>query len=145
MVLNRFRRNPTLLFGTTVILCGFLEYMTSLVMEIATGGTKWWDYSGYYLNLNGRICAEGLLVFGIGGLAITYVLAPIIDNLLARVNEKRVIAVCSVLMVAFAVDAVYSQFHPNAGKGVTNVAKELPNPAGDSVDDPAGFLQSIGV
>lgn len=145
MVLNRFRRNPTLLFGTTVILCGFLEYMTSLVMEIATGGTKWWDYSGYYLNLNGRICAEGLLVFGIGGLAITYVLAPIIDNLLARVNEKRVIAVCSVLMVAFAVDAVYSQFHPNAGKGVTNVAKELPYPAGDSVDDPAGFLQSIGV
>ena len=95
--------------------------MTSLVMEIATGGTKWWDYSGYFLNLNGRICAEGLLVFGIGGLAITYMLAPIIDSLLAKVNEKRVMAVCSVLMVLFAADAVYSQFHPNAGKGVTDI------------------------
>ena len=119
--LYRFRRNPALLFGTTVVLCGFLEYMTSLVMEIATGGTKWWDYSGYFLNLNGRICAEGLLVFGIGGLAITYMLAPIIDNLLEKVNEKRVMAVCSVLMVLFAADAVYSQFHPNAGKGVTDI------------------------
>jgi uncharacterized membrane protein len=119
--LYRFRRNPALLFGTTVVLCGFLEYMTSLVMEIATGGTKWWDYSGYFLNLNGRICAEGLLVFGIGGLAITYMLAPIIDSLLAKVNEKRVMAVCSVLMVLFAADAVYSQFHPNAGKGVTDI------------------------
>ena len=34
-------------------------------MEIATGGTKWWDYSGYFLNLNGRICLEGALVFGL--------------------------------------------------------------------------------
>ena len=58
-VLNRFRKNPALEFGATIVLCGFLEYMTSLIMEIATGGTKWWDYSGYYLNLNGRICAEG--------------------------------------------------------------------------------------
>ena len=67
---------------------GFLEYMTSLIMEIATGGLKWWDYSGYFLNLNGRICAEGLLVFGIGGLAITYAIAPMVDNLVSRVNEK---------------------------------------------------------
>ena len=121
LLLNRLRKNPALLFAATIVLCGFLEYMTSLVMELATGGTKWWDYSGYFLNLNGRICAEGLLVFGVGGLAITYVLAPIIDNLLLKVNEKRVMAVCSVLMVAFAADAVYSQIHPNAGKGVTSI------------------------
>ena len=108
--------------------------MTSLVMEIATGGTKWWDYSGYFLNLNGRICAEGLLVFGIGGLAITYMLAPIIDSLLSKVNEKRVMAVCSVLMVLFAADAVYSQFHPNAGKGVTDIeASAQPVLPSDSV------------
>ena len=132
--LYRFRRNPALLFDTTVVLCGFLEYMTSLVMEIATGGTKWWDYSGYFLNLNGRICAEGLLVFGIGGLAITYMLAPIIDSLLAKINEKRVMAVCSVLMVLFAADAVYSQFHPNAGKGVTDIeASAQPVLPSDSV------------
>ena len=54
-VLNRFRKNPALEFGAMIVLCGFLEYMTSLVMEIVTGGTKWWDYSGYFLNLNGRI------------------------------------------------------------------------------------------
>ena len=120
-VLNRFRRNPALEFGATIVLCGFLEYMTSLVMEIATGGTKWWDYSGYYLNLNGRICAEGLLVFGIGGLAIVYVIAPMIDDLVSRFNEKKVMAVCTVLMVLFLADVVYSQIHPNTGKGVTDI------------------------
>ena len=120
-VLNKFRRNPALEFGATIVLCGFLEYMTSLVMEIATGGTKWWDYSGYYLNLNGRICAEGLLVFGIGGLAIVYAIAPMIDDLVSRFNEKKVMAVCTVLMVLFLADVIYSQIHPNTGKGVTDI------------------------
>ena len=119
-VLYRFRRKPVLEFISTVVLCGFLEYMTSWVMEIVTGGTKWWDYSGYFLNLNGRICAEGLLVFGVGGLAIVYLIAPIIDEILSRLNEKKVAATCAVLMIAFAGDAVYSQFYPNMGDGITN-------------------------
>lgn len=130
-LLNRFRSKPALLFAATVVLCGFLEYMTSLVMEIATGGTKWWDYSGYFLNLDGRICAEGLLVFGVGGLAITYMLAPILDDLLARADEKKVVAVCSALMVFFAADAVYSHFVPNTGKGVTDIAASAPAAAVD--------------
>ena len=129
-LLYRFRKNPALEFTATIVVCGFLEYMTSLIMEIATGGLKWWDYSGYFLNLNGRICAEGLLVFGIGGLAITYAIAPMVDNLVSRVNEKRLKAVCAALMAAFFVDVVYSQIHPNAGTGVTdiNASFSLPRP-----------------
>ena len=120
-MLYRFRGRPVLEFCSTILLCGFLEYMTSLVMEIATGGMKWWDYSGYFLNLNGRICAEGLLVFGVGGLAIVYVIAPVIDDLIGEVNEKRIMAVCSALIILFAADAVYSQFQPNTGKGITDI------------------------
>ena len=132
-VLYRFRRNPVLEFVSTVVLCGFLEYMTSWVMEIVNDGTKWWDYSGYFLNLNGRICAEGLLVFGVGGLAIVYMIAPIIDELLSRLNEKKVGAVCAVLMIAFAADAAYSHFYPNTGEGITDYGQtevqETENPS----------------
>ena len=132
-VLYRFRRNPVLEFVSTVVLCGFLEYMTSWVMEIVNDGTKWWDYNGYFLNLNGRICAEGLLVFGVGGLAIVYMIAPIIDELLSRLNEKKVGAVCAVLMIAFAADAAYSHFYPNTGEGITDYGQtevqETENPS----------------
>src|SRR5699024_10891926 len=127
-LLYRFRKNPALEFTATIVVCGFLEYMTSLIMEIATGGLKWWDYSGYFLNLNGRIWAEGLLVFGIGGLAITYAIAPMVDNLVSRVNEKRLKIVCIVLMAIFFADAVYSQIHPNAGKGVTDIKASFSSP-----------------
>ncbi len=140
-VLNRLRKNPALEFVATIVLCGTLEYMTSLVMEIMSGGTKWWDYSGYFLNLNGRICAEGLLVFGIGGLAIVYVLAPMTDNLLEKVNEKPVKAVCVVLLAVFIADAAYSQIHPNVGRGVTDIEEDvslLPHP--ESGNSPGGAV-----
>ena len=139
-VLNRFRKNPALEFGATIVLCGFLEYMTSLVMESVTGGTKWWDYSGYFLNLNGRICAEGLLVFGIGGLAIVYIIAPVIDDLTGRLNERKVMAVCTALLVLFLADAVYSQIHPNTGEGVTDI-EEVKNDAFPDMRRVSGGLQ----
>ena len=134
-ILYRFRGRPVLEFCSTIRLCGFLEYMSSLVMEIATGGMKWWDYSGYFLNLNGRICAEGLLAFGVGGLAIVYVIAPVIDDLAGMLNEKCVIAVCAALIVLFAADAVYSQFYPNTGKGITDIesGKENKNEIGSNI------------
>ena len=143
-VLNRFRKNPALEFGATIVLCGFLEYMTSLVMEIVTGGTKWWDYSGYFLNLNGRICAEGLLVFGIGGLAIVYIIAPVIDDLTGRLNERKVMAVCTALLVLFLADAVYSQIHPNTGEGVTDI-EEAKSGAFPDMRRVSGRLQKLKI
>ena len=120
-VLYRLRGRPGLEFLATILLCGTLEYMTSLVLELATGGTLWWDYSGYFLNLNGRICAEGLLVFGVGGLAVVYMVAPLLDAALARVDRKLLVTVCSVVAAVFFCDAVWSQFEPNTGRGVTDI------------------------
>ena len=128
-LLTRLRRNPALEFTATIVVCGFLEYMTSVFMEFTSGGLKWWDYSGYFLNLNGRICAEGLLVFGIGGITVVYVIAPIIDNALMALNEKKLRIICIALMAVFLVDFAYSQVHPNAGEGITDYkaeAEELP-------------------
>lgn len=119
-LLHRLRSNPAVEFAAIVIICGFLEYMTSLVMDVMSGGTKWWDYSGYFLNLNGRICAEGLLVFGAGGLAIVYVVAPIIDNLVIQIRKKTQRIVCVILAAIFLIDFGYSQVHPNTGKGITD-------------------------
>ncbi len=28
---------------------------------------RWWDYSDYFLNLNGRVCVEGLLALALAG------------------------------------------------------------------------------
>lgn len=120
MLLNRLRKRPVLEFIGIVILCGCVEYTTSFVLEILHNGERWWDYSGYFLNLNGRICAEGLLVFGIGGIAIVYMLAPLLDNQIQRIRPWVLIPLCLILLTAFTVDNVYSARHPNSGKGITD-------------------------
>jgi len=119
VVLYRFRSNAFTQFWLIVLLCGFVEYMTSWILELIHDGQRWWDYTGYYLNLNGRICAEGLLVFGIGGMVVVYAVAPLIDDLLEQVKQRILWPICAALLVLFAADVVYSTFVPNAGKGVT--------------------------
>ena len=88
IVLYRFRTIAFTQFWLIVVLCGTVEYLTSWILEIVHDGRRWWDYTGYYLNLNGRICAEGLLVFGIGGMAVVYAAAPLIDDLLEQAKQR---------------------------------------------------------
>ncbi len=115
-----WRDRPGRLFVLAVALCGVLEYGTGFYLELTRGGRRWWDYSGYLLNLHGRICAEGLLAFGIGGCVVVYFLAPILDDLLDRAPRRAVVAVCLVLLALFAVDELWSSTHPNQGHGVTD-------------------------
>lgn len=118
-LLRPFRNNYVKFFIATVLLCGVLEYAASWYLETFKG-MKWWDYSGYFLNINGRVCFEGLLVFGLGGCAVTYLVAPILDQLYAKIAPKIRIIICVVLVMFFGVDFAYSSFHPNAGKGITD-------------------------
>lgn len=120
IILNKFRDKPLLEFISIIIVCGIVEYFTSYYLEIAHNGEKWWDYSGYFLNLNGRICAEGLLVFGMGGMAAVYAIAPALDNLIKRINTKLVITISIILVTAFTIDNIYSSKYPNMGDGITH-------------------------
>ena len=118
-ILYRFRKNPKLEFLLTVIICGLVEYFTSFYLEMVYH-FKWWDYSGYFLNLNGRICAEGLLVFGLGGLAIVYLVAPLLDNHIKKINKNVLVLMCVFLLAIFIFDQKYSSENPNTGKGITS-------------------------
>ena len=118
MVLYKLRDKPWLEFTATVVVCGIVEYFTAYYLETVYD-RRWWDYAGYFLNLHGRICAEGLLVFGLGGMAIVYFVAPMFDNWLHRFKRRTLIALCAVLIALFGVDQVYSHFYPNEGDGIT--------------------------
>ena len=120
---NRFRRIPVAEFFVATILCGFLEYGTSVYLE-AMYHERWWSYDGYFLNLHGRICAEGLLAFGIGCMVIIYLVAPMFDYLLQGMNHQVLRILCLALASLFMLDAAYSAFHPNMAPGAIEGAKE---------------------
>ena len=119
VLLKKLREKPALEFVAAMVLCG-LEYFSSWYLEMTHDGQRWWDYTGYFLNINGRICAEGLLTFGLGGLTIVYLLAPALDNLLSRIDARKLGIVAAVLLVLYCADQVYSAQHPNVGAGITD-------------------------
>lgn len=124
VVLARFRKKPVAEFFLAIALSGAVEYFTSWYLEMMHGGMRWWDYTGYFLNLNGRICAEGLLVFGVAGAAVVYYLAPAIDGMIRKIKPAVAITLAAVLLTVFLVDNAYSSIHPNEGPGVTDVTAE---------------------
>lgn len=119
VLLKRLRARPWLTFLTSTVLCGIVEYFTSWFLEMSKG-MRWWDYSGYFLNLNGRICLEGLLVFGFGCCAAIYLIAPELDDLFEKIPKKIKVTLCVVLVSLFLMDEGYAYFVPNIGKGITD-------------------------
>jgi len=119
ILLVRARKNILLYVGSSIVVCGVLEYVTSWVLEV-TKGQRWWDYTGYFLNLNGRICAEGLIAFAIGGVMLTYLISPVLDAMLNRIRFVIRVVAAAVLIVLFAADNSYSNEHPNTGEGITS-------------------------
>lgn len=119
VLLYKLRKHPPLEFSSIIILCGLVEYFTSLYLEVKFG-LRWWDYHGYFLNLHGRICAEGLLVFGLGGMAGVYLLAPLLDNCFQKLNKKLLYSLCVSLLCFFLFDKIYSGVYPNTGEGISS-------------------------
>lgn len=134
ILLKKLRTKPAFEFLAAMVLCGALEYFSSWYLEITHDGQRWWDYTGYFLNLNGRICAEGLLAFGLGGLAIVYLLAPVLDDLLTKIQAPRILTVVALLLVIlFCCDQAYSAVHPNTGAGVTDYSASATPPTTDTL------------
>ena len=107
ILLNRYTNDWIVLFFMSVITCGVLEYATSYVME-KLFHARWWDYSKKKYNINGRICLETLIPFGILGLVIMYITNPLILNNLANVPQNILNIIAIILFVIFAIDCVIS-------------------------------------
>ena len=119
VLLARWRSKPLVEAVSIVLLCGAVEYTTSWILEL-TKGMRWWDYTGYFLNINGRICGEGLLVFMVGGMAAVYLLIPVLDAMWSKMKPKLMVTICVILVVIFSADFIYSHYVPNVGEGITD-------------------------
>ncbi len=119
LLLRRLFTRPAATFLVSMVLCSIVEYFASWFLEMSYG-IRWWDYSGYFMNLNGRICLEGAVTFGLACCIVVYFAAPLLGAGIARLSPAKQTALCAVLLALFGADLVYSHFHPNAGTGITD-------------------------
>ena len=97
--------NPLVVFLLSMVGASILEYVTSWVME-ALFHARWWDYSDYKFNLNGRICLPGAFVFVVGGVLITSVIQPQVAGVTDRLPLPAIHWLCGVLFVLTLIDLV---------------------------------------
>lgn len=119
LVFRKHVDNQVGVFVGSVLMCGTAEYITSFVLE-KVQHLKYWDYNGYFLNINGRICFEGIVVFGFACIMVIYIMSPFLDNIFKKLPKKLLVVAAVVLCVGFAADFVYSLNVPNEGKGITD-------------------------
>ena len=106
-LLTQCKDNSIVFFLMSILLCGTLEYLTSFVME-KVFHLRWWDYSHKKLNINGRVCAETLIPFGILGIIIMYISNPFFLNIINSLSHKWLNILFYVTFLIFVVDLVIS-------------------------------------
>lgn len=72
--------NVPALFLTGMLVTTVLEYLTSVLLE-KLFHMKWWDYSHFKLQINGRVCLLNSLMFGALSVFVMLVLHPRVQKL----------------------------------------------------------------
>jgi len=90
-----------------MITTSVLEYITSWGME-KTFHAKWWDYSTYKFNINGRICLKNSVLFGVMSLVLMYLLHPFLQGLIQNISQFLLGIIATAAAVLFTADVVES-------------------------------------
>ena len=93
------------LFFSSMIMCTIVEYFVSWIME-KMFHARWWDYSHYKFNINGRICLLNSVLFGFMGLGVIHFVYPQMLRFLAWLGDFVIMVSSDVIGVALAVDLV---------------------------------------
>ena len=106
-LLNKYIGDPIALFVMAIFVCGILEYATSYYME-KMYKARWWDYSQRKFNINGRVCLNTIIPFGLLGLFIMYVSNPFLLSKLNLLSEVWLNVLFWTLLTIFITDNIVS-------------------------------------
>lgn len=116
-LLHRLHKKKILTFLLSAAICSVVEYVTSAFLEWKWG-MRWWDYSGYFMNLNGRICLLGAVCFGVGGMLLNCFFMPGYMWAYRRISPGCRGILCVILLAVFVLDATFCAVSPNRGHGI---------------------------
>lgn len=126
-LLKRYTDDPFTLFIMAILLCGTLEYLTSYVME-KLYHARWWDYSQRKFNINGRVCLNTIIPFGLLGMFIIYVSNPFLIGKIELLSELWLNVLSGVLLMIYIVDNIVSaKVIGYVGKTSKEIGKDLDN------------------
>ena len=107
ILLSKYLDDIVVLFFMCIVTFSILEYMTSFAME-KLFKARWWDYSNKRFNINGRICLETMIPFGLGGVFVMYVVNPVIMYVLTSMPDILLTIFSIVIGILYTLDLCVS-------------------------------------
>ncbi len=127
LLLKRYTEDPFTLFIMAILLCGTLEYLTSYFME-KMYHARWWDYSQRKFNINGRVCLNTIIPFGLLGMFIIYISNPFLITNIEKLSEMWLNILSGTLLIIYLVDNIISaKIVGYLGKTTKEIGKDLDN------------------
>ncbi len=136
ILLDKYVSDAVVLFVMAVVVCCSLEYFTSYIME-KLFSTRWWDYSNKKFNINGRICLETAVIFGLLGMLIMYVLNPFFMGILSSIPYCLTQILFFILLSLFVLDFAVSF------KIIANIDKIKLEDTKDSTEEVTNMVKNI--
>lgn len=105
LVTEKIRKKKVNTLGIFLIVTAIftiLEYLTSLVLELIFN-LRWWDYSNYFLNINGRVCLIFSIFFGFIGIVFVKKIYPRIQRLIKNIRKKISVKMLWVILISLIV------------------------------------------
>lgn len=91
------------MFGSAIV-----EYVTSWTMEMVFHA-RWWDYSNFPLNINGRICLPASLFFGLVGVIFVNYVFPMVTFASNVIPSVVFETLALILVMIFGADYALTQ------------------------------------
>lgn len=107
LLLRQYANDPIILAVMSMLVCSIVEYIASYLME-KIFKARWWDYTEFKFNINGRICLEMAIPFGLLGLLVIYVLFPTTLGILDKLPTLAIYIIAGILALAFIIDLLVS-------------------------------------
>lgn len=107
ILLKKYTNDIPALFFLSILICGTLEYFTGYIME-KLFNARWWDYSKNKFNINGRVCLETLVPFGIVATLIINKINPLVLEYLNELSNVTLHIISGILSITFIIDFIIS-------------------------------------
>lgn len=112
LILYRYKKFPTIVFMGSFVFCTIIEYVSAWYLE-TYNHSKWWDYSDFPFNIDGRVCLLASVFFGVIGLIGVYALIPRLKDFYDLFNFKKLTILAFVLISIFIIDYIHSIKYPH--------------------------------
>lgn len=107
LALSPFKDKPLMVFIIGLVITSALEYLVSVLLE-KLFKKSWWDYSTKKLNLNGRICLQTSLSWGVLSVVLVYAIHPALSRLFEMIPPLYAKIGAFILPLVFTGDLILS-------------------------------------